>query len=114
MIQINYNHIPVSVELRIDGSKSTKCIIFRKSTLLYYTRVYGEFKLAWPRLCGIDVLTSFVLTPGQGCLKNANSTNQVVAVRAEIKTLLFNLCNLLFINFLRSYTISLSIGTENL
>lgn len=42
MIQIYYIHIPVSVELRIDGGSSAECIIVRQSTLLYYTRVYGE------------------------------------------------------------------------
>lgn len=68
-IQIYYSHIPVSVELRIDGGSSAECIIVRKSTVLYYARVYGEFRLAWPRPRGIDMLKSFVLTPGQGRLQ---------------------------------------------
>lgn len=69
MIQIYYTHIPVSVELRIDGGSGAECIIVRKSTLLYYARVYGEFRLAWPRPRGIDMLKSFVLTPRQGRLQ---------------------------------------------
>lgn len=129
MFQIYYSHIPVSVELRIDGGSSAECIIVRKSTLLYYARVYREFRLAWPRLCGIDMLKSFVLTPRPGRLQilrpmvavrslleycgklKACSSNVFysysrrsleafwLTIRAEIKTWLFCLCSLVFIYF---------------
>lgn len=69
IIQMNYSNTPVSVELRIDGGSSTECIIVRKSAVLYYTGVYGEFRLAWSRPYGIDMLKSFVLTPVQGRLQ---------------------------------------------
>lgn len=82
MIQIYYSHIPVSVELRIDGGSSAECIIVRKSSLLYYSMVYGELRLAWPRPCGIDMLKSFVFTPRQGRLQILRS---MVAVRSLLE-----------------------------
>lgn len=82
MIQIYYSHIPVSVELRIDVGSSAECIIVRKSTLLYYARIHWEFRLAWPRPFGIDMLNSFVLTPGQGHLQ---IFRPMVAVRSLLE-----------------------------
>lgn len=66
IIHIYYRNIPVSVELRLDEGNSAECVIVKKSSLLYYTRVEG---LAWPRPCGIDMLKSFVLSPGQNTLQ---------------------------------------------
>lgn len=88
MFQINYSHILVSVELRIDGGSRAECIIVRKSSLLYYTRVYGEFRLAWPRPYGIDMLKSFVLTPGQGrlqILRPMGAVRSLLEYCAELK-----------------------------
>lgn len=54
-----------------------------EAALCYTTpRVYGEFRLAWPRPCGIDMLKSFVLTPGQGRLQ---ILRPMVAVRSLLE-----------------------------
>lgn len=85
MIQIYYSHIPVSVDLRIDGGSSAGYIIVRNSNLLYYPRVYGEFRLAWPRPCGIDVkVVCLDSRTGPFADFQADGSRQVV-VGAELK-----------------------------
>lgn len=86
IIQMNYSNTPVLVELRIDGGSITECIIVRKSTVLHYTGVYGEFRLARSRPYGIDMLKSFVLTPAQGRLHISKPVVAVMSLYcAELK-----------------------------
>lgn len=58
----------ISVELRIVGG--AECIIVGRSALLCRELLYREFRLAWPRPCGIYcMLKSFVVTQEQGHLQ---------------------------------------------